>query len=96
MREVLLLLRMCFDAALSPHRLVRENPCVGIKVKSERRTHVPWTYMPMDEQDGLLSCEAIPECDRVMMQFAIWTGLREGEMFNLKLVDLRVDGSTRR
>ena len=26
-----------------------------------------------------------------MMEFALWTGLREGEMFNWELIDLRVD-----
>jgi integrase len=91
-KEILLLLKICFDAALSPHRLIRENPAVGIKIKKELRTHEPWTYLTVDEQDRLLSCETIPEWDRIMMAFALGTGLRAGEQFNLELVDMRVDG----
>jgi integrase len=91
-KEILLLLKVCFDAALSPHRLIRENPAIGIKIKKELRTHDPWTYLLVDEQTRLLACEAIPECDRVMMAFALGTGMRGGEQFNLELVDLHVDG----
>jgi len=90
--EIVLLLKICFDAALSPHRLVRENPVIGIKIKKEVRTHNPWTYLTVDEQTRLLNCEKIPECDRVMMAFALGTGVRSGEMFNLELTDLHVDG----
>src|SRR5512132_28229 len=86
-KEILLLLKICFDAALSPHRLIRENPAVGIKIKKERRTHEPWTYLTIDEQDRLLACETIPEWDRVMMAFALGTGVRAGEQFNLEMVD---------
>ncbi len=90
-QEILRLLKLCFDAALSPHRIIRENPAVWIKVKKELRTHDPWTYLLLDEQTRLLNCEAIPEWDRVIMAFALGTGLRAGEQFNLELVDLRVD-----
>ncbi len=93
-KEILLLAKVCFDAALSPHRLVRENPALGIKIKKELRTHNPWTFLPQDEQTKLLTCDTIPECDQVMMQFAVGTGMRAGEQFNLELVDLRVDGDT--
>jgi integrase len=91
-KEILRLLKLCFDAALSPHRHIRENPAIGIKVKKELRTHEPWTYLTLDEQDRLLNCEAIPEWDQVIMAFALGTGMRAGEQFNLELVDLRVDG----
>jgi integrase len=91
-KEILLLLKVCFDAALSPHRLVRENPAIGIKIKKELRTHDPWTFLTVEEQTKLLTCETIPECDQIMMAFALGTGVRGGEQFNLELVDLRVDG----
>jgi integrase len=93
-KEILLLLKVCFDAALSPHRLVRENPAIGIKIKKELRTHDPWTYLTVEEQTRLLTCVTIPECDQVMMAFALGTGVRGGEQFNLRLVDLHVDGDT--
>jgi integrase len=38
------------------------------------------------------ACEAIPSRDRLWMGFAIGTGIREGEMFNLRLDDVRLEG----
>lgn len=40
----------------------------------------------------IFACEAIPVRDRIWIQFAIGTGLREGEMFNLRLSDLVLGG----
>lgn len=84
--KALLLVRQMLDAARLP-----TNPCVGIKLPREKRTHNPWTYLQLDEQKALLLNEQIPEPDRLIMQFAIGTGLRSGEQFNGYLRDLFVD-----
>lgn len=89
-REIVLLLRRALDAAIL-EGLTHENPAARIKVRSEPRTHEPWTYLMPEEQRALLTCKAIPEADRLMMAFAIGTGLRAGEQWNLELADLRME-----
>lgn len=76
--------------------LVSANPCDAIKVRSEPTVTEPWTYLLPEEQTALLTCEAIPEVDRVTMAFALGTGLRAGEQFGLRLADLHVDGDNPR
>jgi integrase len=51
-----------------------------------------WTYLLPEEQRGVLTCEAIPEPDRMLIAFAIGTGLRRGELWNLERVDVVVEG----
>lgn len=91
-REVVSLLGLAFDRA-RVLGLVAENPVDPVKVRGEVRTHEPWTYLLPEEQTALLSCEAIPEPDRLTIAFAIGTGLREGEQFSLRLPDVHVDGA---
>jgi integrase len=91
-KEIVSLLRLALDAAVAPAGILRENPAKGIRVKRERRTHEPWTYLLPEEQRALLTCEKIPEADRMIIAFAIGTGLREGEQFNARLEDLVLEG----
>jgi integrase len=44
-------------------------------------------------QRAIAECEAIPEWARLMLQIAWLTGLRQGEMWNLELRDIHVDGA---
>jgi len=90
-REVLQVLRIILDAAVA-RGLIAANPARGIKVKRERRTHDPWTYLPPEEQARLLELESIPEEDRVTIAFGMGTLLRPGEQFHNYLRDLVVDG----
>ena len=43
------------------------------------------------EQHRIRTSNAIPEADRLIILFALLTGLRQGEQFNLDLADLRLD-----
>lgn len=61
-------------------------------MKRELRTEDPWDYFREKEIAAVRACEAIPELDRLMILFAVATGLRLGEQMNLHLVDLVVDG----
>jgi integrase len=75
--------------------LIEANPCNGVKVPKrvdERSTEDELTYLSLDEQKALVGCEAIPYEHRVAIRFAIGTGLRQGEQFNLRIADLHVDG----
>jgi integrase len=75
--------------------LIPINPCQGVKAKKrvdESDTKEKWAYLTIDEQRAIETCEEIPRTDRLAMLFAIHTGLRQGEQFNLELDDLVVDG----
>jgi integrase len=83
-----------FTAAIE-EELLETNPCVGVKVPKradEASTKEKWTYLTLDEQKALATCEAIPYEHRVAIRFAIGTGLRQGEQFSLRIADLHVDG----
>ncbi len=71
--------------------LVKHSPCTGVKAKKradERATREKWAYLTLDEQKAIAKCEDIPLADRLAIRFAIATGLRQGEQFNLLLTDL--------
>ena len=73
---------------------IESNPCVA-KVRrriDERATKDPWVYLTVDEQRALAACAAVPETDRLLIRFALATGMRQGEVSNLELPDLHVDG----
>jgi len=91
-QNALNLLRGAFEAAVQ-RCILTANPAAGVRVpKRVAPTVEPWTYLTLEEQEALWRCEDIPRVHRLMLQFAVGTGLREGEMFNLHLRDLRVDG----
>lgn len=71
--------------------LLKVSPTHGVKVKKradERSTRAKWTFLTLDEQKLVASCNAIPYADRLAIRFAIATGLRQGEQFALQLTDL--------
>jgi hypothetical protein len=72
-------------------RLIKENPCIGIRLEVEKRTIEPWTFATPEEQDALIA--ATPKPLDAIMEFAIGTGMRSGEMAALRLVDVHVDGA---
>ncbi len=75
--------------------MIEVNPCIGVRAKrvaNESDTKKKWTYLPIEDQQKIASCAAIPIEDRLAIRFAIATGLRQGEQFNLELPDLIVDG----
>lgn len=90
------LLVQCLDAAIPKH--ISSNPAAPLakarRVTARRRaktaTVEPWSYLALDEQGRLLSCEAIPEAHRLILAFAMLTGLRQGEQFNLEIADVHV------
>jgi integrase len=90
--EILALLRMILDSAVAPAGIIAVNPAARLKIKRAKRTHEPWTYLLPAEQRALLEHDAIPEGDRAIMAVAIGSGLREGELFSLRLADLHVGG----
>lgn len=81
-----------FTAAVEQD-VIEMSPCHGVKVKKradENSTRDKWAFLTVEEQAAIASCEAISLADRLAMRFAIATGLRQGEQFNLELTDLHV------
>lgn len=77
--------------------LREDNPCDNVKSKKrvdEADTEVKWAYLTPAEQKLIAECEAIPIEDRIMIRFAIGTGVRQGEWRHLERQDLVVDGAT--
>lgn len=74
--------------------LISSNPCAGVKMKKRTDasgTKKRWAYFTPDEQRKLTTCGAIPLADRLLIKFAIGSGMRQGELFYLHIDDLRLD-----
>ena len=81
-----------FTAAVE-QELLTHSPTVGVRVKKradESATKDKWAFLTLDEQKAVAVCDAISLADRLAIRFAIATGLRQGEQFNLELTDLHV------
>ena len=82
------LLRAMFAAALEDE-LVAENPAARVKLVDDGATDEGWTYLTLDEQLRIAACDKILEPDLLRILFAVYTGVRQGEQWNLELQDLR-------
>lgn len=96
-KNVLNLLRCCFDAAVE-HEIIAENPAAKVhlpkQAAKDKRTFDPWTYLLPEEQDRLFAAPA-PDADPDLPDlcaFMAWTGVREGEGYCLELTDVHADG----
>lgn len=87
-KHVVNLLRGLFNAAIEDGH-VSENPCAKLKLRNPGETEEAWTFLTLDEQRAIAASKKIEEADRLRILFAIYTGLRQGEQWNLELRDLR-------
>jgi integrase len=72
--------------------LREDNPCREVQVRTkENRTEEPWTYLTLAEQKALANAEMSTDA-RLLILFALGTGLRQGEQWNLEMRDLVVTG----
>jgi integrase len=86
------LLSGCLGAAVDDE-IIERNPAAGIRLERPTSADAGWTFLTPAEQERLLSNAKIPEAERVIMGFAIATGLRQGEQWCLELRDLHVAGA---
>ncbi len=70
--------------------LMGANPCAEIKIRRRTRTEDPWTYLVPSEQAALMAVD-IPEVDLLQIGVLLGTGIRDGEMFSLRLADVHAD-----
>lgn len=87
-KNALNLLRVCLEHALE-YEVIKVNPARDVKAPREAKTEDAWTFLRPDEQARLL--HALPEPERHMVAFAMYTGLREGEQRALRLADIHLD-----
>jgi integrase len=83
------LLRRCLERARI-EGLIDDNPAKGHELPPIDHDD-GWTYLTLEEQKRLLGCAAIPPTDRLILAFAIGTGLRQGEQWTLELGDVHLD-----
>lgn len=86
-KNTLNLLRVGLDYAVEED-MIPVNPAHGVKLEKELRTDVPWAYLTPDEQQTIITSEAIPLPERIIIQFAIGTGMRKGELWSLRRSDV--------
>ena len=69
--------------------LIRSNPAEGHELPKVTSEDDGWTYLLVAEQKRLYGPK-IEMCDRLLYQFAIGSGIREGENYCLELQDVHV------
>ncbi len=97
-KNALNLLRQGFEQAVSDG-LLAANPAQHVRVpdraEGEETTEDAWDWMRWDEQQKFAACEDVPLWARCLVMFAIGTGLRKREQWNLELRDVH-DGANMR
>lgn len=82
----------------------KQNPFAEMSVPKEKRTEEPWTYAELEEQDALAFAARAycldPENERLaripvdaLIDFAMGSGLRAGEIITLRIADAHVDAA---
>ena len=86
-----LLRRVLGDARLDGH--IPDNPCTAVKMPNIERKRVEEapSFLSADEIEQLLTAEEVPQRFRLIYEVAIFTGLREGELWGLRWKDLDLD-----
>ncbi len=88
--KVLQLTSAVFDMAVEAG-LRDDNPCVSVrKIRRPTSTQDAFTVLTKQEQFDLEGCEDIPVADRILMMFAVGTGLRQGEQWSLEWRDVHL------
>jgi integrase len=91
-KHALDLLRAILHAAVVDE-LIEHNPAADVEPPAPTpRAEEPWTYLALPEQEAVLTCPQAPPPLVLIVAFALGTGLRQGEQWNLELADLHVDG----
>jgi integrase len=89
-RHCLNLLRILLHDAVE-EELLRVNPALGLKISEDAPPVTEELFLDLESQRRALdACGDDPE--RWIVQFAIGTGLRQGEQWNLHLSDVHHDG----
>jgi integrase len=89
------LIRRAFQDAIDDGVIEGPNPFQSLRVRKSRHatTREKWTVLTLDEQQrAILVLGDLPE--RLLVQFAMGSGLRQSEQWSLRLADVHLDGPT--
>jgi integrase len=82
-------LRVCLrDAVLED--LIPANPARELRIPRMPRTDEPWTWLRLDEIDRLIGSYR-PSHERNIVTFAVYSGMRAGEIFGLRWSDVDLE-----
>lgn len=84
-------LRVCLRDAVDEN-LIDSNPAREVRIPRMPRTSEPWTWLTLDEIDRLLATYK-PGYQRNVITFALYTGMRAGEIFGLRWEDVDFDNN---
>ncbi len=91
-QKVMQLASAVFDVAVE-QGIRNDNPCLVVRrVKTQPSVEEKWTALAKQEIQDIEACVDIPPLYRAMMLFAIGTGLRQGEQWNLEGRDVHREG----
>lgn len=87
------LLRVCLACACEKDK-IPANPALGVEVPAIASTKEGWTYLSGPEIDLLLTPDAEgPSESQDIYAVAIYTGIRQGELFGLHWSDVQLEGN---
>ena len=86
------LIRLVLNEAVADE-VITSNPCVGYKLPRAAAAvdgdlDPVWTFLSQEEIERLLACADIPQRARDLYATAIYTGMRQGELWGLRWGDL--------
>jgi integrase len=90
-KNALNLLRVCLEGACQSG-LIERNPARDVRAPKMARTDDAWTWLRLDELAKLL--DKLSDDDRDLCTFAVYTGLRAGEVFGLEWGDVHLETRT--
>lgn len=66
------------------------NPAIGVRVPKVAQEGEPWTFLTLEEIEAIETSKTLPRKQRVAYTVAIYTGLRAGELWGLRVEDVRL------
>ena len=85
------LLRKCIADAIDNERLRGDNPAKDVRVPMRPSTEEGWTYLTPEEVERVTKGKRIPIAAQILYTVAIYSGMRQGEMWGLCWADVHLD-----
>lgn len=90
-KKALNLLRKSLSDA-AQDELISSNPATSVPIPRRSNDSTETTFLTAAEVEAVVTCEAIPERERLIYTVAIYTGLRAGELWALRWADVELEG----
>jgi integrase len=85
------LLRRCLADAIDEELFTGDNPAKDVRVPKKPSSEEGWTYLTVEEIRRVLHGGQVPQEARLLFTVAIYTGLRQGELWGLRWDDVHLD-----